>query len=95
MFSDVIHCSLEPITGAGRPCVVSELTPYRALALPISLSWLMPWWVYVESTPQTTRPQNFKTTQLNLCGSGEPGLSSLVLSPQSNPGASPGWRIGE
>ncbi len=26
---------------------------------------------------------------------GEPGLSSQVLSPQSNPGASPGWRIGE
>ncbi len=25
----------------------------------------------------------------------EPGLSSQVLSPQSNPGASPGWRIGE
>ncbi len=27
--------------------------------------------------------------------SGEPGLSSQVLSPQSNPGASPRWRIGE
>ncbi len=26
---------------------------------------------------------------------GEPGPSSQVLSPQSNPGASPGWRIGE
>ncbi len=33
------------------------------------------------------------TTLTNIAG--EPGLSSQMLSPQSNPGASPGWRIGE
>ncbi len=26
-----------------------------------------------------------------ICSTGEPGLSSQLLSPQSNPGASPGW----
>ncbi len=41
------------------------------------------------------KPRPLLISALRAERTGEPGLSSQVLSPQSNPGASPGWRIGE